>query len=108
MAKLFRLLGIRQRAAAYGLVIAAGLGLSLSCHKPDPVPVAPDATVSDACVSSCANQRRLQCEGASGKSSPRGASCEDVCRDQSSTFNLAPVCVAKAEDCTAVYKCFGQ
>ena len=60
---------------------------------------------ADACEASCRNQRRLQCPFASGKASPAGVSCEQVCRE-SSADAMRPDCVATAADCGAVQACF--
>lgn len=108
-----RLLGIRRRSSAYGVSLVVGLaGLSLgaTCEPPRPGPppqVRDDGgPASDVCEASCRNQRLLQCPGASGKSSPRGRTCEEVCREQNAAFDLKPDCVARATNCSEIKSCF--
>jgi hypothetical protein len=106
-----RLLGLRRRAGYLGLTFFALSALGGTCSNtppPNPPPVISDdaGPAADMCEASCRNQRLLQCKGASGKDTPNGKHCEDVCRSQDSTFDLHSECVAKAKDCDALLACF--
>ena len=87
---------------------AIGASCQTAPPPPPPLPVVvlDGGAVVDACGESCRVQRALQCPGASGKSTPKGVSCEQVCRDQTGMFGLHPECVAVATTCAAVLACF--
>ncbi len=101
-----RLLGIRRGASALGLILLVVLGVGAECQTPKP---SDGGTVRDLCQTSCINQRRLSCPGASGKDSPKGVHCEDVCIDQTDKgVDLHSKCITEAVDCKAILACFGQ